>query len=124
MPERSGNKKTREKRYTLILVPGIVLLIGFLIIPATQTTPDLVNDFANLSKIAPASAAPSGNVTGEMAHYTGWLNGMASAMMSFLNQIMSLFGMGNQTFAVNSSGDLSKTLQQLLNPGNGSGTSP
>jgi hypothetical protein len=48
---------------------------------------------------------------------------MSTSMLSFFNQIMSVFGMGNPNLSGNSS-DIQKTLQQVLNPSNGSSQFP
>jgi hypothetical protein len=103
--------------------PGIFLLIPLLILAAVPALPDLPGNFTNLSKIVPVTGSTSGNATEVMVQYTSWLNGMSTSMLSFFNQIMSVFGMGNPGLSGNSS-DVQKMLQQVMNPANGSSPFP
>ncbi len=113
MKARSGSKDPGISLLDLIRPAGIFLFIALLVIPATQTPPDLMNNFQNLSKIAPINGAPGGNVSEEMSQYNNWMGSMAASMMSFFNQIMNVFGMGNLNGPANTSGNLQNTLQQV-----------
>jgi hypothetical protein len=106
-----------------IQILGIFFLIQALIIPVVLAPADPVNVLQNISGIVPVTGPPSGNSTGAMAQYMEWLNSIAAPMMSFFNQITSVFG-GGQGLTGNTSGDLQKSLQQFLTPGNGSATIP
>jgi hypothetical protein len=106
-----------------MLLLGIFLLVPLLIVLTVPAVPDILGNFTNLSKIVPVTGSTSGNTTEAMVQYTNWLNGMSASMLSFFNQIMSVFGMGNPALSGNSS-DIQKTLQQVMNPANGSGLVP
>ena len=87
-----------------------ILLISAIVLPAGAEDPnydDMLKKTENLNITVPEKGTALLGTKESMTQYLDWMNASTEAMITFVNNVLDVFGLGNTSYAQ----DLKKTLE-------------
>jgi hypothetical protein len=98
------------------IMPLVILLLisAVLVVPcsvAGSTDDEMLKKSQNLNVTVPQKGNAVLGTQYSMTQMTDWLNACSDAIISFVNDVMNMLGVGNTTYTH----DMTKTLQQGTN---------
>ena len=88
----------------------LILLISSIVLPVAAEDPnyeDMLKKAQNLNITVPEKGTALMGTKESMTEYLDWLNASSDAMITFIDDVMNLFGVGNTSYAQ----DMKKTLE-------------
>jgi len=88
----------------------LILLISAIVLPVAAENPnyeDILKKAQNLNITVPEKGTALMGTKESMTEYLDWLNASSDALITFIDDVMNLFGVGNTSYAQ----DMKKTLE-------------
>jgi hypothetical protein len=95
------------------IIPILLLtfLISAIVLPVGAEAPnydDMLKKAQNLNVTVPEKGSAVLGTKESMTEYLGWLNACTAVMITFVNDVMDVFGVGNTPYAQNMKNTLEK----------------
>ena len=94
----------------IIQILLLILLISAIVLPVAAEDPkyeDMLKKAQNLNVTVPEKGTALMGTKESMGEYLDWLNACSDAMITFVDDVMKVFGVGNTPYAQ----DMKKTLE-------------